>query len=211
MIATTALCIADNSGTPWLVTVDGSGVIQQPIVAPPGSYSFTFALKDANGVAWILGIDGNGNLVTNRIATQYTFVYILMAAPDGTGLFAMYVDINGVPQTTPQAEVDPVPGTIFNPHKFIPPFTQPDGPNTPTYPQQQSGAELVPYQGVPFEIGNAMFTSGCGHWFNSWEVRSATVNGITAALMCCPLCGYLQRIIVPYNFIHDYSNFILFA
>ena len=44
---------------------------------------------------------------------------------------------------------------------------------------------------------NGQFTAGCGHWFNSWLLRQAAVAGVASALISCPLCGYIQRIVTP--------------
>lgn len=93
----------------------------------------------------------------------------------------------------------PVVGQIFNPPGYLPPFTQPGGPGTQTFPQQTSG-ELV-----------ARFTSGCGHSFESWEIYSCTVAGIQTAVVCCPYCNFCQRLISPYDAINAWPNDIIFG
>lgn len=76
------------------------------------------------------------------------------------------------------------------------------------FPQQMLGEQV------------ALFVSGCGHWFNHWDVRDNDFNPPSfdvnfterSAFMCCPLCSYIQRIVTPYDEIYDsISNYILLA
>ncbi len=87
-------------------------------------------------------------------------------------------------------------------------WTQPGGPGTTVYPQQKFGEQV------------ALFVAGCGHWFNHWNVEKNNFNPPSydvnfteiSAFMLCPLCGYVQRIITPYDEIYDsVSNYILLA
>jgi hypothetical protein len=53
---------------------------------------------------------------------------------------------------------------------------------------------------------SAQYSFGCGHWFNIpriWEEYDP-VTGEQAALICCPMCGYLQAIIEPYSLFLNY-------
>lgn len=56
-----------------------------------------------------------------------------------------------------------------------------------------------------------LFVFGCGHWFNHIMVRSSVVAGVTSAVLQCPVCDYVQKIITPYSLIYDFSNEILLA
>lgn len=81
---------------------------------------------------------------------------------------------------------------------------QPGGPGTPvTMPIEQPGEQL----------GN--WTAGCGHFFQNWMIYSAQIQGVTAALIVCPMCLYLQRIVTPYSDINPKMagslNDIIFA
>lgn len=84
-------------------------------------------------------------------------------------------------------------------------WSQPGGSGTVVYPQQPFGERV------------ALFTAGCGHWFNHWDVHKnifnppSTVIGYTieSAFLCCPLCSYIQQIIYPYADIYSLSNYIL--
>jgi len=92
----------------------------------------------------------------------------------------------------------PIVGEIYNPPGYLPPFTQPGGIGTPTFPSQSVG-ELTSFWIGPF----------CGHGFNELEVRSATVAGVQMAVLCCPVCNMCFRLI-PYANIQLEQNWILF-
>jgi hypothetical protein len=84
--------------------------------------------------------------------------------------------------------------TPFSPGNLPPTYTQPGGPGTLVYPQQPMGER------------SAQYSFACGHWFNIpriWEVYD-DVNKEQAALICCPMCGLVQRIIEPYSEFDDY-------
>lgn len=93
----------------------------------------------------------------------------------------------------------PIVGKIYNPPGYDPAFTQPGGIGTPVFPAQTTG------ESVSYWIGPA-----CGHFFNSAEIRSATVGGVQVAVVGCPLCRLVFRIISPYSAIYQEANWILF-
>lgn len=77
---------------------------------------------------------------------------------------------------------------------------QPGGPGTPiTSPLQTDGEKL------------GLWVAGCQHWFNHWDVHSSQIGGVQTALICCPICLYVQRLISPYSAIHTDQNMIIFA
>jgi hypothetical protein len=87
-------------------------------------------------------------------------------------------------------------------------WSQPGGPGTIVYPQQQIGEQI------------GLWVEGCAHWFNSWDVRENAWNPpsfifayvVPSAFVLCPLCGYVQRIITPFDLIQDpVANPIIFA
>jgi hypothetical protein len=91
-------------------------------------------------------------------------------------------------------------------------WTQPI-PGGPVYPQQayqESGSR-------PGWIVNeqaALFVLGCGHFQNSFTVyfdtyQPPTGSAVPAALFCCGLCSYLQRIVTPVSAIYAENNPIL--
>jgi hypothetical protein len=93
----------------------------------------------------------------------------------------------------------PVVGQIWNPPHYLPPFTQPGGIGTQTFPQQTSG-ELV-----------GRWTSGCGHSFEAWLVASCQIADIQTAVVQCPVCSYVQQLISPYAAIYTWPNEIIFG
>jgi hypothetical protein len=93
----------------------------------------------------------------------------------------------------------PVVGEIFNPSTYIPPFTQPGGPGTAVFPAQDTG-QLV-----------GQWTAGCQHSFQCWQIYSCAINGVQAAIVCCPVCNYCQQIITPYNAIYSFPFEVIFG
>jgi hypothetical protein len=82
-------------------------------------------------------------------------------------------------------------------------WTQPGGPGTEVFPQQQP-AERV-----------AMFVFGCGHWANHLDIK---IMGYMppaqpldkAAYVLCPLCSFVNRIIYPTSLLYDpIANYIV--
>ena len=74
-------------------------------------------------------------------------------------------------------------------------------PQLPTqFPQQNQGyyQQVMSYP--------SLYVAGCGHPFNCFEVFEAydAYAGVQVALLCCPMCSYIQEIISPYV---NYSNY----
>lgn len=66
-----------------------------------------------------------------------------------------------------------------------PPFTQPGGPGTIANPQQTINERTGPY------------FSGCGHSFHNWLLIWANLGSGLVALVCCPICTYIQNMYTP--------------
>jgi hypothetical protein len=91
---------------------------------------------------------------------------------------------------------DPVLGQLlYEPYQPKP--YQPGGIGTPV---------LDPVQQVDEKTG--MFVAGCGHWFNSYNIQQDSIEGVAMKLACCPLCGYVQRILSVAQFDADPFTFI---
>lgn len=74
-------------------------------------------------------------------------------------------------------------------------WTQPGGPGTEVLPQQAPGEQI------------ALFSFGCGHWFNNMEVvQESDGMGGEVAYLICPLCSYIQRAIDPASDIYEFGN-----
>ena len=94
-------------------------------------------------------------------------------------------------------------GALYPWDNVTPPYTQPGGPGTQTFPAQTQGEMM------------GLFTAQCGHFFNSWHVQQASYvddegNTHTVNLVQCPLCAILVQIIDPFWLIYtlDYMYII---
>jgi hypothetical protein len=104
----------------------------------------------------------------------------------------------------------PTVGTLYqplgdSPVGSLPSFwTQPGGPGTIVYPQPYDSAKG---QIEPPLISVGMYVWGCGHITNlPWIFKAYDdVNNEEAALVCCPVCSFIQYIIEPYS---EYLNYI---
>lgn len=96
---------------------------------------------------------------------------------------------------------DPVIGGLYlSPTRSYPIPLQPGGPGTPvtapTQPANPNEKTVTVYIGPPQEhVGR--FYPGCGHSIMSYEIVLVAVGGAPAALVVCPLCGYVQNIYQP--------------
>jgi hypothetical protein len=95
-------------------------------------------------------------------------------------------------------------GQLYRNDGTTPQAQQPGGPGTPVTMPLETQGEMI-----------GMWMAGCGHFFNVFSVYSAQIQGVTSALVCCPMCLYVQRIIQPYSAIHPVMagglNDIIFA
>jgi hypothetical protein len=90
-----------------------------------------------------------------------------------------------------------------------PTFTQPGGPGTPVFPQLTDSAAG---QFEPPTTPTGMYTYLCLHTFNCPRVfkQFDPLTGQDAAIICCPVCGLIQDIIIPYDsFLNYIQNPIL--
>lgn len=79
-------------------------------------------------------------------------------------------------------------------------YSQPNGPGTHVspLPPTQSPQQNMGYPQIPFAYFGFL-SLGCGHWVNSIEVNEEydPYTQLRAAILCCPLCGYIQEIVEP--------------
>jgi hypothetical protein len=92
----------------------------------------------------------------------------------------------------------PTVGLIFNPPKYLPPFTQPGGIGTATFPQQDVGS-----------VATSQWVLPCAHGVNNFLVQSCSIAGVQTAALLCPFCSYCFRLL-PWADIYSYPNEILF-
>jgi hypothetical protein len=81
----------------------------------------------------------------------------------------------------------------------LPVWIQPGGPGTLVLPQQELGQQV------------ALFSFPCGHWSNHMNVTvEQSAPGVQSALLSCPLCSYLFRILTPASlYLNNVENYIL--
>jgi hypothetical protein len=89
-------------------------------------------------------------------------------------------------------------------------WSQPDGANTTVYPTENTGPfTAYPVPGQMFAENSGMWFFGCGHSvmlplvFRDYD----NMLGESVAVICCPMCTFIQRYQSPYESIQDPFNF----
>lgn len=212
MACTQAITLIEpTTGAYWTLFVDEGGNMHtiQGAIEP---YVFVI-LHGGDGFDYLLMADVNGRPVGVPVETRGV-PYFLLRDSDCEAVWKIEM------LTSDQLKISFVDfvetfqiGELYPHAEGYPQFAQPGGIGTQTFPQQQNGGTgMVWINGVPNEIGQGMWTAGCGHWFNSWEIISVTGCCSPVALICCPLCRFIQQIITPYIAIQDpVSNPIIFG
>ena len=107
----------------------------------------------------------------------------------------------------------PAQGTLYVPNWSGISWSQPGGPNTTVYPQQQSAsspsfAPTVPGYPPWFE-GGMLWPLGCGHWNDAMTIFRDYDNmlGTSVAIVCCSMCSFIQRYISPYEAIDNPNSY----
>lgn len=93
-------------------------------------------------------------------------------------------------------------------------WTQPGGPGTEVFPQQQTG-NVDQFSTEPYNELTGQFTGVCGHSFSYCTVYRDydNIGQTSVALLACPMCSCVQRSIEPYSDAitgSDLSNLILY-
>lgn len=78
-------------------------------------------------------------------------------------------------------------------------WSQPGGPGTQVFPQQQVGVDYISID--PFNELTGIMSVGCGHFINTPLIQREYDydTGESVALCTCPLCGYIQEAIEPFE------------
>lgn len=188
--------LQDTSGQVWkLGATSLDAYTTTPVTNPSGAASFL--LQDSGtSQTWAMTVLTNGALHISPspgLGQQYIPVI------SSTGLLVGIGVTNAAIVVMALCPDMPIVGTFFSKKPYLPPFTQPGGVGSQTYPQQSSG-----------EITCAQWILPCGHGTNNFEVESAQSCGTQIALLLCPLCAYLVNVISPYSAIYSYPYEILF-
>jgi hypothetical protein len=221
----------DNVGQTWALGMNAAGQLTFTQISnpPANNAAASVPLKDIiTGATVKLVVVFTASPVLTPIASSGPTIgsYVPLTRP-GVGTYWLQVASGALVLNQQNAiyTPDPVIGELFNydlanpavnppnlpfaglpsgfPGGFLPPYSQPGGLTTPSFPAQQSG---VPYSeqpsdvgltsqetGIPFEQGMGMNTLGCNHWINNYEQVWTTVGCQTYCLVRCPLCGYVQE------------------
>lgn len=192
----------------------GAGTFNAPVQIT-GFPSAIVVLNDKSGHSWKFSVTTGGVLSLTSFSIPNCGVPSVLFAASNSTYWNVATSTAGafVITAATQVPADPQLGTLYPPAAGYPKYSQPGGPGTPTIPQPQNGGNGMTWvNGIPFEVGSGMFTAGCNDWFNSWDIASCQIAGVTAALILCPVCHYLQQIIIPYLLIQDpIANPIIFG
>jgi hypothetical protein len=85
-------------------------------------------------------------------------------------------------------------------------WSQPSGPGTTVYPQQNTGSFGYPAnQLLMQEPGQGLWVSSCGHWLDAWQIFRDydTVAEQSVAIIACPICSNIQQVLSPFESIYD--------
>jgi hypothetical protein len=92
------------------------------------------------------------------------------------------------------------------------PFTQPGGAGTQVFPVQANNAPFTAYP-VPGqvinEVGMSLWQFGCGHGADVVRIFQDYDSGtaLSCAVVCCPICTFIQKLIEPYDQIENVISF----
>ena len=221
----TTVQLSDSTGALWNVGITDGGVLIQTAAGATGSPIQVLVLTDVQrAFLWDLGITTGGILTltqagaylppTEQRAGDQTG-YFALASPSDF-LFAVTVQLsyqNGVFSGLLQQKrigtysPDPVAGALYNGDQkpLYPPLFQPAGPGTPVFINQAGtiGQETIGEM-------QATYACGCGAMFNDPEVVFDTLNGVQAALVCCPICRFISRIITPASLLWAFPNDVVY-
>lgn len=82
-------------------------------------------------------------------------------------------------------------------------FTQPGGPNTPTFPTQANAVpwDAYPIPGLILNEYSPWWAPPCGHSLKEWLViREWDYDtNMSVALVCCRICSYVVSTIEPFE------------
>ena len=90
-------------------------------------------------------------------------------------------------------------------------WTQPGGPNTVVYPQQDNGPfTAYPVPGQFFaESGQALWRGPCGHGWDSFQIWFDYDDSthMSVAIVACPICSITLNYIEPASRAYDVMQF----
>lgn len=205
MSCETTFNLNDANGVTWAVGILDNGALTTTALAAHVDAEARIVADSSSGTSyWQLGVDTLGRLTATKVLTPTGRQFISLRSANSTLFYLMVLNTLGNLATfnTNSMITDPVVGQLFNSDlvAFLNAAKQPNGVGTPVTDPTQAFGERI-----------GKWFPGCGHSFNNWDIASCAVGCTTAALIRCPMCGYVQRILVPYSLIHADANYIIFA
>jgi hypothetical protein len=206
MSLATSLSLQSPNGQIWKLGVTTSGLLQTSLVGSGTAVSPIFRDSDGSGTFWRLGVDNNGLLTTTQVMASLATSQNFWRLYDAAGIdWLVCINSQGdllsahgcMPPFAGSVQIgELVPSVVGS----YPPAEQPGGIGTVvTDPTQQ-----------PDEMTGLWFF-GCGHSFVHMDIRIQAQNGCPVALVRCPVCGYVQRIISPASELHSEANQVVLA
>jgi hypothetical protein len=106
---------------------------------------------------------------------------------------------------------DWIPGTLYDPHWNNVHWTQPSGPYTKVLPVTQVQAQSNLLTTEPFSELTGVFIFPCGHSVNMVQVFQDYdyINETSVALIACPTCSCISRVVEPYSAIQNPLTFAI--
>jgi hypothetical protein len=205
-----SLYLLDGNGHAWLLGVTNAGLItttlsSSPTVSPVTGIFLLDSLTVANWQVVVTTTPIAGIPQTVPTATATLRKRISVQAPDGQ-IWAIQA-LNGILQTIPIVScLSALIGTLYEQNHNNVPWTQPGGPGTVVFPQQQSGPFAnYPVPGQFFIEQSGLWSVGCGHFVDyPWIFRDFDqCTGESVAVVACPMCSYIQYLIEPFELFDD--------
>jgi hypothetical protein len=196
----------DNLGY-WLMQISEAGYLQT--MPSSGGVPATIVLAAPSGASsWLLGITTGGFLTTKKVVLPGAPAFAMASSCCDFG-FQVRVTDDGLLTTTQLAQWDSglIAGALYPQNAAYPTPWQPMGVGTPVANIQQAINREIGFPGF-VEFMNEFtgrFFPGCGHSIMMWDLKEQSVCGVQSCLVCCPVCLYIQQVIMPYSLILDPS------
>ena len=96
-------------------------------------------------------------------------------------------------------------GSLYIPDYHGIAWSQPGGVGSAVLPGPNDGSFGYPGNQLRMqESGSGLWVSSCQHWLDAWQIfRDVDNNGQSVAIIACPVCSNIQRVISPYEAIYD--------
>jgi hypothetical protein len=203
-------CLLDGHGNAWLLGVSDGGIttttlVPSPPVAPVNGIFIQDSITEAPWELIVTTSPIAGIPIIVPTTTLSLQTQIPLKSPGG---FFWSIRVRrGIQQTSPSVGcLFQLIGTLYMKNFNSVPWSQPGGPNTVVFPQQQLGPwPNYPVQGQFFIEASGLWTVGCGHFvdypyiFRDFDPCS----GLSMALVACPMCSYVQYGLEPYELFYD--------